>query len=214
MKNYSSAFPVILLLVIIVINSCRNNPGNTNITSREIVATEKLFDLTLTNSERDSMISTLETQLSDYKIIHSQLIDNSVPPALWFNPVPANVVYDEIQKPIDWKLPANVSLPADIKDISFYSVADISVLVRTRKISSVELTRFFLARLKKYGDTLHCVVTLTEDRALKMAQKADDELARGIYRGPLHGIPYGIKDLFAVGGKHGWVRLCCWIPNR
>jgi Asp-tRNA(Asn)/Glu-tRNA(Gln) amidotransferase A subunit family amidase len=205
MKNYSSAFAVILILGIVVLNSCSKKSGDNSITSGQIVATEKLFDLSLTNSERDSMISMLESQLSDFTIIHSQLIDNSVPPALWFNPVPANVVYDEIQKPIDWKLPANVNLPADIKDISFYSVADISVLVRTRKISSVELTRFFLERLKKYGDTLHCVITLTEDRAMKMAQKADDEIARGIYRGPLHGIPYGIKDLFAVDGyKTTW----------
>jgi Asp-tRNA(Asn)/Glu-tRNA(Gln) amidotransferase A subunit family amidase len=205
MKNSSSLFLITLFCGIIVLNGCKNKPGNTNITSGEISATEKLFDLSLTSSERDSMITMLETQLSDYTLIHSQQIDNSVPPALWFNPVPANVVYNDIQKPIDWKLPANVNLPADIKDISFYSVADISVLVRTRKISSVELTRHFLDRLKKYGDTLHCVVTLTEERAIKMAQKADDELARGIYRGPLHGIPYGIKDLFAVDGyKTTW----------
>jgi len=205
MKNSSSLFLITLFCGIIVLNGCKNKPGNTNITSGEISATEKLFDLSLTSSERDSMITMLETQLSDYTLIHSQQIDNSVPPALWFNPVPANVVYNDIQKPIDWKLPANVNLPADIKDISFYSVADISVLVRTRKISSVELTRFFLERLKKYGDTLHCMVTLTEERAIKMAQKADDELARGIYRGPLHGIPYGIKDLFAVDGyKTTW----------
>jgi Asp-tRNA(Asn)/Glu-tRNA(Gln) amidotransferase A subunit family amidase len=115
------------------------------------------------------------------------------------------VIYTETQKPIDWKLPASVAMPADKNELSWYSVADLSVLIKTRKISSVELTRFFIERLKKYSDTLHCVITLTEDRAMKMAKKADDEIARGIYRGPLHGIPYGIKDLFAVAGyKTTW----------
>jgi len=74
-----------------------------------------------------------------------------------------------------------------------------------KKISSVELTKFFIARLKKWDDTLECVITLTEELAMKQAKKADDELKAGIYRGPLHGIPYGLKDLFAVKGyKTTW----------
>jgi Asp-tRNA(Asn)/Glu-tRNA(Gln) amidotransferase A subunit family amidase len=64
----------------------------------------------------------------------------------------------------------------------------------------VALTQFFLARLKKWDDTLNCVISLTEDLALQQAKKADEELKKGIYRGPLHGIPYGLKDLFAVKG--------------
>jgi len=143
--------------------------------------------------------------LSDYTIIHNQSFDNSIPPAIWFNPVPAGLVYNEKQKPIDWKLPTQVAMPADKNELAWYSVADLSVLIRTRKISSVDLTRFFLDRLKKYADTLHCVITLTEERAMKQAKKADDEIAHGIYHGPLHGIPYGIKDLFAVAGyKTTW----------
>jgi len=190
---------------ILTFTGCRNQPAEKAVDSKQISATEKLFDLTMTASERDSMITALESQLSDYKKIHSQTIDNSIPPAIWFNPVPAGVAYADTQKPIDWKLPASVSMPLDKKELAWYSVADLSVLIRTRKITSVELTRFFLDRLKKYGDTLHCVITLTEDRAMKQAQKADEETARGINRGPLHGIPYGIKDLFAVDGyKTTW----------
>src|SRR4029078_3898682 len=78
-------------------------------------------------------------------------------------------------------------------------------LIRTRRISSTELTKMYLARLKKYGTKLFCVVTLTEDLALKQAAAADAEIKRGKYRGPLHGIPWGAKDLFATKGiKTTW----------
>jgi len=190
---------------IISLAGCKNQSSKEAVNPNLVSATEKLFDLTMDAKERDSMISTLESQLGDYKKIHSQDIDNSVPPAVWFNPVPAGVVYTQTQKPIDWNLPANVAMPADKNELAWYSVADLSVLIHTRKISSVELTRFFLDRLKKYGDTLHCVITLTEELAMKQAQKADADLARGINHGSLHGIPYGIKDLFAVEGyKTTW----------
>ena len=205
MRIYALTLTLIAVFGIISISGCKNQSSEKTEYPNLVSATEKLFDLKMTGSERDSMISMLESQLSDYKIIHSQVIDNSVPPAIWFNPVPAGVVYTETQKPIDWKLTSNVLLPADINELAWYSVADLSVLIKSRKVSSVELTRFFINRLKKYGDTLHCVITLTEERAIKQAQKADEEIARGIYRGPLHGIPYGIKDLFAVKGyKTTW----------
>jgi Asp-tRNA(Asn)/Glu-tRNA(Gln) amidotransferase A subunit family amidase len=200
MKSHFFAFWFVLISGISILISCKNQTSENSLSPDLVSATEKLFDLSMDASERDSMISMLESQLSDYIIIHSQSIDNSIPPAVWFNPVPAGVVYNETQKPIDWKLPANVAMPADRNELAWFSVADLSILIKNKKISSVDLTKFFIARLKKYGDTLHCVITLTEQRALKQAQKADEELARGIYRGPLHGIPYGIKDLFAVAG--------------
>ncbi len=205
MNKSLSVFYIALVSGAIIVSACRSNHSGNSIDPELISATEKLFDLTMSSAERDSMITSLENQLNDYKIIHSQEIDNSVPPAIWFNPVPAGVVYNEAQKPINWNLSANVSMPSDKNELAWYSVADLSVLIRTKKISSVELTRFFIGRLKKHSDTLHCVITLTEERALKQAQKADEDIARGIYHGPLHGIPYGIKDLFAVKGyKTTW----------
>jgi Asp-tRNA(Asn)/Glu-tRNA(Gln) amidotransferase A subunit family amidase len=205
MKIIFSSISLFLIVTIVAFEGCKNQAQDKKITPNQIIATEKLFDLKMDASERDSMITALESQLSDYTIIHSQNIPNSVPPAIWFNPIPAGVNYNGIQQTINWKLPSNVALPADNNELSWYSVADLSVLIKTKKISSVNLTKFFLARLKKYGDTLHCVITLTEERALKQAQKADDDLARGFYHGPLHGIPYGIKDLFAVAGyKTTW----------
>ena len=79
------------------------------------------------------------------------------------------------------------------------------LLIKNKKITSVELTKFFIDRLKKWGDTLQTVITLTEDLAMQQAKQADEEIRKGIYRGPLHGIPYGLKDLFAVKGyKTTW----------
>lgn len=83
-------------------------------------------------------------------------------------------------------------------DLAFYSVRDLGELIWTRQITSLELTMFYLERLKQYDPQLFCVVTLTEDLALSQAARADEELNVGIYRGPLHGIPYGIKDVFAT----------------
>jgi Asp-tRNA(Asn)/Glu-tRNA(Gln) amidotransferase A subunit family amidase len=195
-------FKVIFYLSLgtIFFTACTNKVTEKDLMPEQIIATEKLFDLSMNASERDSMISTLENQLADYKIIHSQDIENSIPPAIWFNPVPAGIKYDNIQEHIEWDLPVNTIMPADKNELSWYSVAELSVLIKNKMISSVDLTRFFIERLKKYGDTLHCVITLTEERAMKHALKADEEIARGMYRGPLHGIPYGIKDLFAVEG--------------
>jgi len=205
MKNSLQFTAIALLAGLCLYTACSRQPAPETIDRDLISSAEHLFDLKMSSPEKDSMIDALETQLADYRIIHSQQIDNSIPPAIWFNPVPAGVVFAGEQKPINWNLPANATMPGDFNELAWYSVADLSVLIRTRKITSVELTKLFLSRLKKYGDTLHCVVTLTEERAMKQARNADDDLARGIYHGPLHGIPYGIKDLFTVKGyKTTW----------
>src|SRR5262249_17810023 len=102
--------------------------------------------------------------------------------------------------PITWNIPGHVEMPADSNQLAFYSIAQLSSLLRNHKITSVELTRFFIRRLKKYGDTLHCVISFTESIAIKQAKRADEAFAKGIYKSPLQGIPYGLKDLFAVKG--------------
>jgi Asp-tRNA(Asn)/Glu-tRNA(Gln) amidotransferase A subunit family amidase len=99
-----------------------------------------------------------------------------------------------------WSPSAKVKLPGQLDDLAFYSVAELGSLLSTRQISSEKLTRFFLERLKKLGPKLECTVTLTEELALKQAKRADAEMAAGKHRGPLHGIPYGAKDLLAVKG--------------
>ncbi|MES1216458.1 MAG: amidase, partial [Bacteroidota bacterium] len=90
-------------------------------------------------------------------------------------------------------------------ELAFYSIPQLASLIRNKKISSVDLTKFFIGRLKKWSDTLQCTITLTEDLAMQQAKQADDEIKKGFFRGPLQGIPYGLKDLFAVKGyKTTW----------
>ncbi len=164
-----------------------------------------VFGLQFTQAEADSMLTGLEEQRKEYEKIRSLHLANEVAPALDFNPIPAGMQFEKTKQPFRMSKPGTVNLPANRDELAFYTVSQLSELVRTRKISSLELTQFFLARLKKHDPTLLCVVSLTEELALEQARKADAEIKAGRYRGPLHGIPYGAKDLLAKKGyKTTW----------
>lgn len=190
-----------LMLLALAVLSCKESEKQEDqITIRDIAVAERLFGLEFINAERDSMLSTVNNNLESFNTIHKFRLENRIPPALVFNPIPTGFQPDLKSRPIEWPLPEKTTLPENMNELAFYSVAELSVLIRTGKISSFELTRFFLDRLEKYGDTLECLVTLTPAVALEQARQADVEIGKGIYRGPLHGIPYGIKDLFAYPG--------------
>jgi len=160
---------------------------------------EKLIDVYFSPSERDSMQEGLNNNLKRITTLHGYTIENSTPPALIFNPIPLGFQLPSEQKQRNFDLPT-VDMPSNFNDLAFYSVSELSFLIKTRQVSSEELTRLYLNRLKKYSDTLECTITLLEDRALNEAKRADEDIANGNYKGPLHGIPYGLKDLFAVEG--------------
>jgi Asp-tRNA(Asn)/Glu-tRNA(Gln) amidotransferase A subunit family amidase len=165
----------------------------------------KLYDLNFTEAETDSLQGNILVYKSIYQRMHRELPKNDLAFPFAFNPAPYGFQIPVKQQKIVWELPQNVALPKDKNELAFYTVAQLASLVKNKKISSAELTRFFIDRLKKWGDTLECVITLTADLAMQQAKTADAELKRGIYRGPLHGIPYGLKDLFAVKGyKTTW----------
>ncbi|HXB95624.1 MAG TPA: amidase [Puia sp.] len=168
----------------------------------ELQASEKLFGLRFTPVKEDSILSGLVDHLHLYQYLHEHDLYNDVPLSLSFDPLLPGTPYDRKQMPLQWDLPQAVSLPTDRDELAWYSIPELASLIKRKKISSVELTTFYLDRLKKYGPVLHCVIQLLEDSALAQARKADADLARGIYRSPLQGIPYGIKDLFAVKGSH------------
>jgi Asp-tRNA(Asn)/Glu-tRNA(Gln) amidotransferase A subunit family amidase len=192
---------LLCLLLTWTVLSCKVNiEQEDQITTRDIEVAEKLFGLGFSNAERDSMLRSVNQNIESYNAIHEYLLENETAPSLVFNPIPPGYPVDPVGRPIHWPLPEEVTLPENRNELAFCSVAELSVLIRTRKISSLELTRFFLDRLQKYSDTLECLVTLTPKVALEQARQADEEMGRGIYRGPLHGIPYGIKDLFAYPG--------------
>jgi len=165
----------------------------------------KYYDLEYSVSEADSLLGNLNNYLNLYKGLHRTLPSNDIPYPFAFNPAPVGFKIPERRIRINWDVPTNTLLPSNPNDLAFYSIPQLASLIVHRKISSVDLTKFFLERLKKWDDTLECVITLTEELALQQARRADQELAEGYYRGPLHGIPYGLKDLFAVKGyKTTW----------
>jgi len=167
--------------------------------------TVKWYDLDFTDAEADSMLGNLNNYLLLYKSMHRTYPANDIPFPFAFNPAPAGLKVSTKKEKIYWDIPLQVALPVNKQDLAFYSIPQLASLILNKKISSVDLTKFFIDRLKKWGDTLECVITLTEDLAMKQAKQADEEIKAGIYRGPLHGIPYGLKDLFAVKGyKTTW----------
>ena len=170
-----------------------------------ITAAASLMDVSFSPAEKDSMKGNLRLRVRTYERMHQRNLDNSQPYPFAFNPAPAGVEVPVKQQAIVWDIPKNVMMPPNKNDLAFYSILQLSSLIKSKKISSVELTDFFINRLKKWGDTLHCIINLTEDIALQQARQADKDLKRGIYRSPLQGIPYGLKDLFAVKGtKTTW----------
>ncbi|MEP7188111.1 MAG: amidase [Roseiflexaceae bacterium] len=166
-----------------------------------IAAAEQLIGLRFTAAERELMRDGLHKQLEHYAQLRSVTLTNDVPPALLFDPrvsssaartfAPANTEYHATPA---W------AVPADLEQLAFAPVTQLGELIRTRQVSSVALTEMYLRRLKRYDPMLRCVVSLTEELALSQADRADAELAAGRYRGPLHGIPWGAKDLLATRG--------------
>ena len=150
----------------------------------------RLFGISFTAAERDSMVDNLNDFQTDYDALRKVDLPNDVAPALYFNPLPAGFKMATGPSSFRASVPGKVSVPANRDELAFYSVGQLGELIRTRQISSVELTTFFLNRLKTYNPKLHCVITLTDDLALQQAKRADAELQAGKYRGPLHGIPY------------------------
>lgn len=167
--------------------------------------TAALLHLNFTEAEADSMLQGIRNYTEIYSRMHRLMPANDLPYPFAFHPAPIGTKIPVKQQKITWPIPANVSLPNNKNDLAFYSVLQLASLIKNKKITSVALTQFFLDRLKRGNDSLKCVISFTEEIAVQQARKADEELKRGIYRGPLHGIPYGLKDLFAVKGtKTTW----------
>jgi Asp-tRNA(Asn)/Glu-tRNA(Gln) amidotransferase A subunit family amidase len=170
----------------------------TSVTTSLIEHAEKLAGLTFTQAEREMMIEELVKRLGNYEQLRAMTLQNEIMPPLHFNP--------QVPGAGSWRMPRiypvhellDVERPADLEEAAFYPVTRLSALIRSRKVTSVELTEMYLARLRRYDPYLQCVVTYTDDLAMQQARRADAEIAAGRYRGPLHGIPWGAKDLLAT----------------
>jgi Asp-tRNA(Asn)/Glu-tRNA(Gln) amidotransferase A subunit family amidase len=172
------------------------------ITAEHIATAETIVGLSFTEEERSLMVETLNNRLGQYEALREHELPNARAPAFTFDPRRGGAAIPDGPADEDG---SSVSLPATERpdtpeDLSFASVAELAYLLRTRAVTSVELTELALERLRRYDDDLNAVVTYTEERALAAARQADQEMDAGEWRGPLHGVPYGAKDLLAVEG--------------
>jgi Asp-tRNA(Asn)/Glu-tRNA(Gln) amidotransferase A subunit family amidase len=158
---------------------------------------EAVAGLEFTDDEREMMLDGLNRNLRSYEELRSVSIPNAVHPAVTFDPVLPGRTFPTASTVFRYTRPRGVTRPRTPEDLAFAPVTQLAELVRTRQVTSVELTELYLARLREHGATLEAVVHLTEDLAHQQARRADAEIARGHYRGPLHGIPWGAKDLLA-----------------
>jgi Asp-tRNA(Asn)/Glu-tRNA(Gln) amidotransferase A subunit family amidase len=162
-----------------------------------VIGAEQLMGITFTDAERELMLRNLNNALQAYEQLHEVTLPNPVLPAVSFSAILPGRTFT----PSGRRAPLpdrGVRRPASPEQLAFMQVVELAELVRTRQVTATELTRLYLDRLKQYGPQLLCVNTLTEERALRQAAAADREIAAGRYRGPLHGIPWGAKDLLAV----------------
>jgi Asp-tRNA(Asn)/Glu-tRNA(Gln) amidotransferase A subunit family amidase len=177
--------------------------GAKKITKEMIENAAAIADVPISEEYKEMMLESLNDQAKGYEEIYKLHIPNSVDPALIFDPVLPGVKLETERKPPRISKTVDsfpVSGPQNLEDLAFTSARELAELIRTKKISSLALTQMYLGRLKKYDPAMKFVVTLTEERAIAQAKKADAEIATGKYRGPLHGLPWGAKDLLAVKG--------------
>ncbi|SFS06287.1 Asp-tRNAAsn/Glu-tRNAGln amidotransferase A subunit [Granulicella pectinivorans] len=179
------------------------------ITPAMIDAAGVIAGITIAEEQKAAMLEMLEGQRESVQAIRDLHMPNSVSPAMVFDPVPGGMVLDTAKKPVTMSAAPPVKelagqvaagLAGESDGLAFATVRELAELVRTKKVNSVGLTKMYLARLKKFDPMLHFLITATDERALAQAAAADKEIAAGNYRGALHGIPWGAKDLLAVKG--------------
>jgi len=189
------------VLVLIISYSCSSDSDELK---NDALGMESLSGLEFTQSERDSALESLARLKAQYDSLRTIQISNDIPLPLYFNPL---INGQEIpmgrEKYLFQEFPTK--RPDNIEDCAFYTIGQLAHLIRTRQISSLELTEMYLSRLERFGPQLECVVTVTKELAIEQAKRADEAIKNGKYLGPLHGIPYGAKDLLAVEGyKTTW----------
>ena len=172
------------------------------VTREQVQAALKLLGLEFQDSEIDMMLRNVDNALSSYEAVRKIEVGYDVEPSFTFHPgLPDRTPIKGPQR-FETTIPkvSTAKAPSDLEQLAFLPVTQLAPLVRARAVSSTDLTKMYLARMKKYSPKLLCLITLTEEPALQQAAAADSEIKAGKYRGPLHGIPFGVKDLFDTKG--------------
>jgi Asp-tRNA(Asn)/Glu-tRNA(Gln) amidotransferase A subunit family amidase len=179
----------------------QQQPQAPDITKEMIASAEEISGLSFSDDERTQMLRNLQQMRGAIQQLHKVPLDMSVFPAIVFDPVPPGKELARKTKAMTMRSKVPVmARPGSLDELAYAPLTQLSDMVRARKVKPSELTEMYLARLKRYDPQLHFVINLTEERARKQAAEMDGEISRGKYRGPLHGIPWGAKDLLAVKG--------------
>ena len=179
--------------------------GTNRITLEMVTSALKLAGIEATDAERQQMVYTANNALTSYERVRAIDIPNDVSPPYHFSSLVPGIEVDKTVKPFRLSVAPVVRRPANLEDVAFWPVRHLAELLRTRKVTSLELTEMYLARLHRYNAKLNNVVTFLDDVARAQAKQADSEIAAGKYKGPLHGIPWGAKDIISVKGyKTTW----------
>lgn len=174
--------------------------ASNEVSVESIQQAEWITGIQLTEDERSEILKNVKRAGDAMEKLRNVELSYEIPMAVQFAPTASTNQESKVDRETKTQRSLVIELPETDEGIAFLPVHQLAWLIRTQKISSVELTNIYLRRLKKYGGMLRSVVTLTEELALRQAAKADSEISKGWYRGPLHGIPWGAKDLIAVEG--------------
>src|SRR5262245_500219 len=174
--------------------------GAQRITADMLKSALAVAGLEFPDEDRNTMLQTVNRSLSNYEDLHKFKIPNNVSPPYHFNALVPGIKVKRRREPIRLSTVSNIKRPGNLEDVAFWPVRHLAELIRSKQVKPTELTTMYLTRLKRYNPLLSNTVTFCDDRAMKQAKQADAEIAAGKYRGPLHGIPWGAKDIIAVKG--------------
>jgi Asp-tRNA(Asn)/Glu-tRNA(Gln) amidotransferase A subunit family amidase len=178
--------------------------GEARVTAAMLANALAIAGLTFTDEDQKAMLQAVNRNLASYEELRKLAIPNDVAPPFYFSALVPGMKVNHTREPLHFSTPA-VKRPTNLEDVAFWPILNLAQLLKTRQVTSVELTEMYLARLHKHNEKLNCVVTFLDELARLQAKQADQEIAAGKYKGPLHGIPWGAKDIIAVKGyKTTW----------
>ncbi len=179
--------------------------GTQRITLAMVTEALKLSGIELPEADRQAMVNTANQNLTRYEEVRKIHIPLDVSPPFHFSALAPGIQVNRTRQPFRLSAPPAVRRPSNLEDVAFWPVRHLAELVRTKQVTSVQLTEMYLTRLHRYNAKLNCVVTFLDDLAMAQAKQADAEIAQGKYKGALHGIPWGAKDIISVKGyKTTW----------
>jgi hypothetical protein len=196
MKQTSTHFLIIFTLSCLL--GCKTNESG--FSNKDVRYSQKLIGIEFENERIDMMHDYLAENKAGYDSLRNYSLSYETFPAILFDPHPFGFQFPDIQANPECLIPDDVRVPDDLQEIAFFTIPQLASLIKHKKITSEALTQLYIDRIERFDGQLQSVITLTEELAMKQARQADQEIASGNYKGILHGIPYGVKDLMAVEG--------------